>query len=250
MNLESKSALNAMSSSVLRTLQLLSLFFLFENCAKEPIPANIPAGAKFEKQFNAYVFTEPGRRRIYYDNGKIYQDCQINEMGFDNGICKFYSKYDDRLLSTGRFENAVRRGEWIWNFDNGNLYIRQNFGKGERKPEVIMSGAEGNEEGLYERFYVNGQVELRGTYSDGYKNNLWQKFFPDGELEYTGYYKNGQKIRTWFYYYPNHKTEAIEVFDENGGFISRTTYLPDGAKNCEMQKGSQTVCETLASNKK
>ncbi len=250
MNLESKSPLNGKFSFSGKSFLFLSVLFVLGSCAKEPIPANIPAGAKFEKQYNAYVFTEPGRRRIYYDNGKIYQDCEINDLGLENGICKFYSKYDDRLLSIGRFENSVRRGEWIWNFDNGNLYIRQNFGKGERKPEVFMSGAEGNEEGSYERFYVNGQVELKGTYSEGYKSNLWQKFFPDGELEYTGYYKNGKKIRTWFYYYPTHKTEAIEVFDENGGFLSRTTFLPDGTKNCEMQKGSKTVCATLASAKK
>jgi antitoxin component YwqK of YwqJK toxin-antitoxin module len=250
MNLESKSFQNGMNSFVLKALVFIFLTFLFANCVKEPIPANIPAGAKFEKQFNAYVFTEPGRRRIYYDNGKIYQDCEINELGIENGICKFYSKYDDRLLSRGRFENGVRRGEWNWNFDNGNPYIRQSFGKGNRKPEVLMSGDEGNEEGSYERFYVNGQVELKGSYLDGYRNNLWQKFYPDGELEYTGYYKNGRKIRTWFYYYPTHKTEAIEVFDESGDFLSRTTFLPDGTKNCEMSKGSRTICETLASSKK
>ncbi|RHX96226.1 hypothetical protein DLM76_04540 [Leptospira yasudae] len=262
MNLESEFSLKSAPASVLKTslerapsflkgfVWFICALSLFVSCVKEPIPANIPAGAKFQKEFNAYVLTEPGRRRIYYDNGKIYQDCSINELGLENGLCRFYSKYEDRILAKGNFENGVRRGEWTWNFDNGNLYIRQNYGKGQRKPEVMMSGDEGNEDGLYERFYENGQVELKGSYTEGYRNNLWQKYFPDGELEYTGYYKNGRKVRTWFYYYPTHKTEAIEVFDDNGGFLSRTTYLPDGTINCEIKKGSDTVCQSLTSVKK
>lgn len=112
----------------------------------------------------------------------------------------------------------------------------------------MMNGDEGNEEGLFERFYENGQLELKGNYTEGYRDNLWQKYFPDGELEYTGYYKNGKKVKTWFYYYPTHKTEAIEVFDDNGNFISRTNYLPDGTINCEMKKGFEPICQTLVSS--
>ncbi|EQA73676.1 toxin-antitoxin system YwqK family antitoxin [Leptospira noguchii] len=232
--------------SIISFLAIVSFLY----CIKESISGNIPAGAKFQKEFNAYVLTESGRRRVYYDNGKIYQDCSINELGLENGLCKIYSKHEDRILAKGNYENGVRIGEWIWNFDNGNLYIRQNFGKSSRKPEVMMNGDEGNEEGLFERFYENGQLELKGNYTEGYRDNLWQKYFLDGELEYTGYYKNGKKVKTWFYYYPTHKTEAIEVFDDNGNFISRTTYLPNGTINCEIKKGFTSVCQTLVSSKK
>ncbi|EKO32808.1 toxin-antitoxin system YwqK family antitoxin [Leptospira santarosai] len=235
--------------SLKNAIVFFSVAFSF-SCVKESIPTNVPAGAKFQKESNTYVFFESGRRRVYYDNGKIYQDCPINELGQENGLCKFYSKYEDRVLAQGTFENGVRRGEWIWNFDSGNIYIRQNFGKSSRKPEVMMNGDEGNEEGLYERFYENGQVELKGNYTEGYRNGLWQKYFQDGELEYTGYYKNGLKVRTWFYYYPTHKTEAIEVFDDNGGFTSRTTYFPDGTINCEIKKGFDSVCQSLTHFKK
>ncbi|XDD50053.1 toxin-antitoxin system YwqK family antitoxin [Leptospira sp. WS92.C1] len=246
MNLESKTVLRKMTDFAFKGLVLCLLFLSFENCVEEPLPPNIPVGAKFEKKLNTFVFKEPGRVRVYYDNGRIYQDCFMNESGKPHGSCKFYSKYSDLVLSYGKLDNGVRRGQWIWNFEDGSLYIRQSFGNGPHKPEVAINGAEGNEEGSYERFYQNGQLELKGTYSAGYRNNLWQKYFPDGELEYSGYYKNGTKVRTWFYYFPNHKTEAIEVFDENGGLISRTIYLPDGTKNCEVVKGAEPVCQSLS----
>lgn len=232
------------SASPRRVFPILLVLLFSVGCVKEPRPANIPEGAKFDKNFNSYVLTETGRRRIYYDNGNIYQDCTINELGLDHGLCRIYSKYDGRVLAEGKLDNSVRRGTWVWRFDDGKVYIRQNYGNGPRKPEVMMSGDEGNEDGQYERFYQNGQVELKGKYSEGYRNDLWQRYFPDGELEYTGYYKMGRKIRSWFYYYPTHKTEAIEVYDDNGGFISRTTYLPDGTQNCEIKKGAETVCQS------
>ena len=45
-------------------------------------------------------------------------------------------------------------GPWEWFWDNGQLWVRENY-------------IDGKQDDLYESFHENGQLEIRGNYIDG-----------------------------------------------------------------------------------
>lgn len=216
-----------------KILLIIFLYSILFSCDKSDRPSGLPESAKYDKNMNAYVSEEASVSKIYYENGKLYSECPLDEAKVYHGLCKTYLRSEDGLASQGKYEHGQKVGEWIWYFPNGKVYIRQKFGTGERDPSAVFNGDEGNEEGSYERYYSDGTLEIKGNYKSGLKSDFWQKFFKDGELEYSGYYSKGNKIRTWFYYFPNRETESVEVFDEQGKFLSRTVYSPNGKKLCE-----------------
>lgn len=54
---------------------------------------------------------------------------------------------------------------------------------------------EGNAEGAFERFHINGSPEITGHYLHGKPEGLWNYWNMDGQLEQKIYYKAG--IRQW-----------------------------------------------------
>lgn len=210
-------------------------FFAFF-CESAERPHGLPEGAKYDKNMNAYILNEPGLARIYYDNGKLYFECPLDENKLYHGLCKSYLRSKEGVSSQGKYEHGSKVGDWVWYFADGKPYIKQRFGSQIKDEFAQINGDEGNEEGPYERYYPEGTLEVKGNYKNGQKSDFWQKYFKDGELEYSGYYSKGKKIRTWFYYFPNRQTESVEVFDENGNFLSRTIFSPAGKVLCEVQK--------------
>lgn len=203
-------------------------------CNVSERPVGIPKEAKYDKSRNVYYLDEPGRQRLYYENGRLYSDCGADDKNLPHGLCRTFARTEDRTVSEGKYEHGAKIGDWVWYFPDGKTYVVQKYGTRPKRPESIWLGEEGNEEGPYKRFYQDGSVEIQGFYKDGQKSEFWQKYFRDGELEYSGYYSKGKKVRTWFYYFPNRSKEAVEVFDNEGNFLSRTLYAPDGREICEV----------------
>ncbi|TGK01456.1 hypothetical protein EHQ53_07805 [Leptospira langatensis] len=216
-------------------VSLFSFLFFF-SCEPADRPAGLPANAKHDRNMNAYVLTENGISKIYYDNGKLFFECPVDEAKLYHGFCKSYLRTEEGVSAQGNYEHGSRVGEWTWFFPDGKVYIKQKFGTGPKDLAAQFNGDEGNEDGPYERYYPEGNLEVKGHYKSGFKSDFWQKFFKDGELEYSGYYSKGKKIRTWFYYFPNRQTESVEVFDDSGKFLSRTIFAPDGKKLCEVEE--------------
>ncbi|PJZ71249.1 hypothetical protein CH373_01700 [Leptospira perolatii] len=217
----------------IHTSILIGLINLILYCNSEVRPTGIPANAKHDKKRNVYVLEEAGRQKIYYENGKLYSDCPIDQTKQYHGVCKTFARTEDSVASEGEYNHGAKLGKWKWFFPDGKPYILQSYGPGPIRPESAWLGEEGNEEGTFERYYHSGALELKGFYREGRKSDFWQKYFPNGELEFSGTYLNGNKVRSWFYYFPNGKTESIEVYTENGKLLSRVLYLPTGAKLCE-----------------
>ena len=49
-------------------------------------------------------------------------------------------------------------------------------------------------EGLFEEFYDNGNIKIRGNYVNGKKDGVWEFFYSDGALNVSQTFKNGQEI--------------------------------------------------------
>lgn len=53
---------------------------------------------------------------------------------------------------------------------------------------------QGNPEGLWERYFSNGQLDYRGLYINGKKDGLWERYYKNGQLDNKGFYKNEIRI--------------------------------------------------------
>lgn len=71
-------------------------------------------------------------------------------------------------------------------------------------------------------YYKNGQLQMKGTYSDEYlimQNGPFEYYYKNGKLDFEGIYKNGQKEGEWKYYYENGKLDYKGTYKnglENG----------------------------------
>jgi hypothetical protein len=83
------------------------------------------------------------------------------------------------------------------------------------------------EDGLWEMFYDNDQIEERGNIKDGKAVGLWESFHENGQLDERGNFKDGELNGLW------------EGFDEEGNLIY-TEDWKDGELISENWIGSQS----------
>ena len=53
----------------------------------------------------------------------------------------------------------------------------------------------GKKNGLWEKYYKNGQLWVKGNYKDGIKDGLWEFFNKDGSLKKTETYEDGELVK-------------------------------------------------------
>ncbi len=224
-------------TTVLVTLIILSFTLTCQSKSEIiPLPPNVPSSAKYNKKINSFELIQNNRVKVWFQDGSLYSDCEINSLGLKNGNCVVYSK-EQKILSQGQYKNAQKDGLWFWYFPNGNVYVKQNYKYGKKRSYWIEADEFGNEDGEYFKYYPNEQLEEEGFFDGGYKTNSWKKYYKNGQIEYTGSYEKDKKILKWIYYYPNGLIESKEDYDKTGNLISRTTYSPQGELLCQTDLG-------------
>lgn len=223
-------------------LIIISILFLTYCSLESNYPQGVPKSARFDKRKNLYIHTENGYQKIYTSEGKLYSECELDDVMREHGLCKTFLPTTGAVLSIGRYVHGERDGEWIWNFPNGNLYYKLNFSHEKKRKVWIETNLLGNEHGAYFRYYPNGQLEEQGFYDTGLKTGKWKKFYYNGKLEYEGEYLKDKKILYWKYYYPNGKLEMEEKFTNDGNFLFRKTYFPNGKLNCISELSKESKC--------
>ncbi len=51
------------------------------------------------------------------------------------------------------------------------------------------------------KYYMNGQIYKKMTYSDGVLDGPWEQFYPNGQLHYEGMFKKGRPEGDLIMYY-------------------------------------------------
>jgi len=218
---------------------IFTIFFLMF-CKKTHIPAGIPLEAKYDKKRNVYSLQVANSLKTWRSSGSLYSECVVNQYGQMNGECRYFSD-KGILISSGKFREGQRDGLWVWNFLDGKLYYKQEFAFGKRTEFWIQVIEWGNEHGVYERYYQNGQLEEKGSFDSGKRHGSWQKFFINGKMEYSGNYSAGKKVGDWKYYFPDGKLEAVEKFTKAGDLVQRTSFFTNGKTRCEQSPG-KVIC--------
>lgn len=223
----------------------LFLSLVIYSCKSSSLPSHLPKDAKYDRRTNVYIVVKENQLLKYNKDGFLFDRCQINEQGILDGYCEGYLIGTSQVIKKGNFKNGQRDGLWIWYFENGSIYIEQEYSYGKKREFWLPVEEWGNENGLYRRFYPEGFLEEQGYFESGYRSGSWIKYYPNGKLEYKGSYKKGVKVNTWNYYYPNGSIEANEIYTSKGELILRETYYPNGKLWCKISKDEKPICNTL-----
>ena len=128
---------------------------------------------------------------LYYKNGQKRSvgyfdiDDKIeakNEVLIKTG--KWISYYENgQLWDKGEWRRGERVGPWITYFNDGQLYF-----KGEYR--------NGSPEGPWMTYYQDGRLNAKGNYKNGKRQGAWVSYLEDGTVNkgMTGMFKNGKKI--------------------------------------------------------
>ncbi|MEQ8907784.1 MAG: hypothetical protein RIC95_01205 [Vicingaceae bacterium] len=158
-------------------------------------------------------------QNTYYGDGSLRSQITYNLAGKKDGIAKTFKK-NGEVEKTEIYRNGYLLSSGI--IDNAGLY-----------------------QGLWETYYLNGQLKSKGEYLDGKKYGKWSYYFQNGTLEQEGFYdKNGEFTGTWKWYYDDSKllrTEEfrrgledgiLEEYDRKGNLITKGEFF-DGEKEGE-----------------
>ncbi len=56
-----------------------------------------------------------------------------------------------------------------------------------------------------------GKVLISGRMKNNKNEGLWQYYYPDGQLESQGYFKDDNTSDKWFWYYPDGKLKGYRI---------------------------------------
>ena len=122
------------------------------------------------------------------DRNDIFKDIQSNNNNLLVLKKPIESSYKDEVLKSESITDEVEKnGLWEKHYSNGNLEIKGIY-------------IEGKKEGLWEEFYENGQLKTKINYNAGTKDGLWLKYHSNSQLWGKGNYKNDRMIGEWDYY--------------------------------------------------
>ena len=126
------------------------------------------------------------------------------------GVCRYYQNklytideiFDIYTNIQSKSENAELT-PYIEYYPNGNVKV-----KGQKN-------SKGQEEGIEELFYGNGNIRVRTPYKGGKEDGIEEMFYENGKIHWRTPYKEG-------------KADGIEEeFDEQGN-ITKTRHWKDG----------------------
>lgn len=155
----------------------------------------------------------------WYSNGEKKYSAKFNNGGAEgiyteldkNGqVTKSIEYHDDRIIS----EYHVTRD------DTGILEYH--------KKDGILDG-------LWTKWYTNGQKAEEGSYKNGKKNGKWGAWFPSSTFKYTGEYLNGKRSGKYLEWNKKGK-KSQEILYSNGKRIEEYLIINDSIGFMEINK--------------
>ena len=129
-----------------------------------------------------------------------------------------------RKNATGTYLDGQLVGEWRWYHPDGGVR------------EISHFDNKGNKTGAAEFYYQGGQLQRRLGYdADGQEDGYFEQFTLDGQLSATGYYLAGQRHGVWKNYYSDGSlSEEMEYFKGQPNGTARS-YAPGGKLHQERR---------------
>lgn len=197
-----------------RILFIVSIAFLSrcDRLVLPPLPDGVPDGAVFERRSRLWIIHRDNRELAFYANGK---PAYLGEMqsGQRDGLWTSYAPDGVTVTTSGIYRNGRRDGVWVHRDDSGRLYVRVGYAAHPADPVLsALSNETGNENGLFERYYPDGKIELTGEYRAGRFDGLFRRYGRTGRIEYEGRYGKGLKEGLW------------KIYDRSGALLREERY--------------------------
>lgn len=209
-----------------------------------------------------------GRWKLFYDNGALREEGSFRNDKKD-GFFKTYDRkgnllelrkfvdgeevmdapeiaklevvteyYETGIISkVTTFKNGIAEGVSREYDEDGSIERAVIYAGGNVIAEGIMD-EEGNKEGSWEEYYVNGSLRAKGSYLNNMKTGEWVYFHENGVLEQQGTYnEEGKPIGKWIWNYDNGslwreeffinglRDGLVTEFDRFGNIISEGEYF-------------------------
>ncbi len=123
----------------------------------------------------------------------------------EEGVWKYYSS-TGQLTSVVNFKNGLLEGKATYYFPNGTSKQKEYTNK------------EGNTDGYYKEYYLNGVLRAEGWYKDDMMHGEWKYYYPNGKLDEVKYFTNNVLGGNAEYFYPNGKKRFLNMYDETNTF--------------------------------
>lgn len=122
----------------------------------------------------------------------------------------------EQVVETGSYKSNRKEGLWVKFYPNGN-----------KKSEIFYK--RGRPNGIFKLYYQNGNLEEEGEWTNRLYNGSFKRYYEDGTLEQEKTFdSNGKAKGKVVYYYPNGKKE-LEFSSSNGKETGEATrYYPNG----------------------
>ena len=137
--------------------------------------------------------------------GNDYTGLPITDEPEQDGIYLFQEedKYDFSKYPTAffTFKDGEYDGLWTKWYENG-----QKNGEGNFK--------DGKQEGLHIEWHENGQKEKEGTYKDGKEDGLWTEWWENGQKYQEGTYKDGKEDGLETSWHENGQKKGEETYKD------------------------------------
>ena len=189
----------------MKNLPLLLLFALLASCARE-----VSKDRLVERDGITYevLSTEPYSGSVYteYEKlGRVKNGEYVD--GLKEGPWILYYE-NSQLDRKGSYKSGNRVGPWEFYLESGQLKIASSFNK------------DGEQEGLLELYYKNGQLEVRSFYKKGKENGPVEVYYENGQLHFKGSMKDGEF------------DGLVEYYNEAGVMITEVLFN-DGERTSE-----------------
>jgi antitoxin component YwqK of YwqJK toxin-antitoxin module len=113
--------------------------------------------------------------------------------------------------SQGSLKNGKEYGPWVKYWENGQLWIKENYRDGKTHgPRVVYhkngqlwikeNYRDGKTHGPEVWYFSDGQLHAKGTYQDGKSVGPWVQYHGNGQLLSKGTYKDGKRHGPWVFY--------------------------------------------------
>ena len=143
---------------------------------------------------------------------------------------------DGKVKTVGSYNGDVPEGVRREYSEDGKITAGYIFTKGKLTGEGIVD-EEGNKEGAWREYYVNGTLRSVGNYTNGKPVGNWKYYYENGKLESEGKFtKSGLIDGTWRWYFDDGSIRRIQGYiagmedgeyeehDETGRLIVKGQY--------------------------
>ena len=152
----------------------------------------------------------------YYQQGGVYRQTMVKYQGFVTTKPPSYIKRrilrDEEGVPSGvTFEVEKYKGDQLISseeFVNGQVKVRRTVTDGslvklDDDKYFYNEEKKKGEDGLWEWFHENGQIQFRRNYKNGEKDGLWEWFHENSQLQKRKNYKDGDRDGLWEWFHKN-----------------------------------------------